>query len=366
VHGRVGMRDAFPQFWIWTVVIFVAFGVVYWYVAERALERQKAAVMAKQRAHSVELGSRLVPFRDRVEGWVLKLAGPWKGNEVSPDLDLARLRRSKGTYLRLELGQATSAEQIREAAQRSLHDGFTSCLFERQGKFNTTDAKRCQHGFECPAGELCNEWNVCARPGQPFNLRLMYRALRVLSPKWTDELHQATSDYQVRVFERDLGNVTKNDVPIAVDLLTSAKYFTVLIDELPESGLPKVAGVNDDGGIRETPLTQLQTISHWVRLGIWELESGTQLVRMRTRADAKFVPVGAAGALSAESLRAQQRQVNNCSIAESLRDEVRARAVSAPTPGAAVPPFSGPSSEVGVRPPGSSGTRAPTPSASAE
>jgi len=137
------------------------------------------------------------------------------------------------------------------------------------------------------------------------------------------------------VFERDLDKVTRIDVPVAAEMLTSARYFTALIDELPPEGLPKVPGMNKDGGVDETTPTQVQTVPHWVRLGIWELNTGKPLARLRVRADAQFVPVGVMANASEKSLRAQQRQVNNCAIAQELRERVQARhapaAEAAPT-----------------------------------
>ena len=47
----------------------------------------------------------------------------------------------------------------------------------------------------------------------------MYRTLRILSPEWTDKLHEADTDLKVRAFELDLDAVSKNDVPSAVELL---------------------------------------------------------------------------------------------------------------------------------------------------
>lgn len=339
------MRDAMPQFWLWTMLGFLAFGVIYWRYAANALERQKSAVMARQRAFSVQLGPRLLPLQEKVETWTRELAGEWTGNHVAPELSLERLGNSKGLYLRLQRSDAEDPERLRRAADRSLHDGFTSCLFVREPRTLEFDRARCTNSRDCAAGEICNEFEHCAEPTQPFNLRLMYRAVRVLSPAWTDELHQATSDYQVRVFDRDLDAVTAVDVPIALELSSQARYFTVLLDEVPPEGIPEVP---EGSELEESEMERLQAVPHPVRLGVWDLESGQQLVRLRTHAGATFVPLGAAGSAPLTSQRARQRQVNNCSIAEALREAARARSVPAPAP-------SGPASGTQVEPLGSAG-----------
>jgi hypothetical protein len=343
-----------PQFWLWTMIGFVAFGVIYWRYAANELQRQKSAVMARQRAFSATLGPRLLPLQERIEAWTSELAADWRDNQLSPRLSLERLSRSKGVYLRLLRADAEDPERLRRAADRSLHDGFSSCLFVREARTLQTEVARCTNSRDCSTGEICNEFEQCAAPTQPFNLRLMYRAVRVLSPAWTDELHQATSDYKVRVFDRDLDAVTAVDVPIALELSSQAQYFTALLDEMPASGLPEIPEGND---LEENEMERLQAVTHPVRLGVWDLESGEQLVRLRTDAGATFIPMGAAAAAPLASQRARQRQVNNCSIAEALRDAVRAGAAREQvTPPGAVAP-----APVGAVAPAPPGAVAPAP-----
>lgn len=334
-----------PNFWLWTIVGFAVFGVVYWYYAENELEKQKGAVMARQRAFAVTLGPKFTPVQEKIEGWTQELAvEQWPGNEFSAELSLPKLSESNGIYLRLLIDDARDLERLRRAADHSLHDGFTSCLFVRELRVALpAGAKNCLNSGDCPDGQICNEFDACAAPTQPYNLRLMYRALRILSSKWTDELHQATSDYRVRVFDRDLDKVAKIDVPIALDLIGKARYFTVLLDEMPAAGLPAVEGLKAPGageeGLQESEMEQLQAIPHQVRVGIWDLESGEQLVRFRTEAGASFIPLGPAADAPLTSKRARQRQVNNCSIVQNLRE-----AVSGPAGNAATPtPAGGPS-----------------------
>ncbi len=329
VLGKVRLREAAPQFWLWTVIIFFAFGVIYWHISERQLQSRKSTVMARQRAIAHSLTPKLVPLRDQVEGWVEELAGPLKQPIVSPDLSLDKLANENGLYLRLMMSDTESTEKMRHAAERSLHDGFTSCLFVRGKGGDPAKGKRCYNPSNCPSGELCNEWNVCAPPSQPFNVRLMYRAFRVLSDDWSDDLHSAGGDYEVRLFERDLDKVSHTDVPIAIELFTSAKYFTAVLDELPKDGIPPVPPNEDEPAEEgmpnpeESEALRIQGVGHMVRVGIWELESGRVLYRAREFAGAKFVPLGkSANTVPGRTQRAQQRQVNNCSIAQAIRERV--------------------------------------------
>ncbi len=344
VFGRVRLREAAPQFWLWTAVGFLAFTVVYWHWSERELARQKSAVMAKQRAIAKALEPQLLPLRKQIEDWVLELGGDWKEGYLDPGLSLDSLRTSKGIYLRALAESATSPDSLRRASETSLHDGFTSCLFEREERMYPDQGTKCFSTSQCPDGEFCNEYGVCAPPSQPFNLRIMYRVFRVLGSDWTDELHAAGSDYEVRLFERDLEKVVRTDVKVTTELIGQANYFTALLDELPEQGLPPHPE-GADAGISGRPELRVQGYDHRVRLGIWDIRAEKLMFRGRFDAGADFIPMGQMKLAPQRVLDAQQRQVNNCGIASDFRRRVtKARTSAAPADTTSVSAEQAPSS----------------------
>jgi hypothetical protein len=154
----------------------------------------------------------------------------------------------------------------------------------------------------------------------------MYRGLRVLNSEWTDELHAAGGDYEVRLFERDLDKVAHTDVPIAIELLARAKYFTLVLDETPSGGIPK-APPKEEGApglaADDSEAMRVQGTSHAVRVGIWELETGRLLFRSTEQTGAEIIPLARGrAAVSPSAERATQRQVNSCSIALAIRERV--------------------------------------------
>jgi hypothetical protein len=316
VYGRVRFRAMPPHFWLWVVVGFAAFGVIYWRVAQERLESRKSAVMAKQRAVAVALGPKLQPFRDQVEGWARELAADGPGDFVAPGNGLDGLREAPGVYLRLRRENTKSPKQIRKAAQSSLLDGFTSCLFVSPTALPTQGAA-CRVTSECQPGQLCNEWNVCAPPPRPYNMRLAYRALRVLSSDWTDELRRADSELGVNGYDRDLDSVAKHDVPVAVEIMSKARFVTLVIDEDPAGGLPAAAP-----GETESAEQRLQRLPHFARVGIWDVASKTPLLRLRAQAAANFVPMGGRVISAPETVAAQSRQANSCALALAVRERL--------------------------------------------
>jgi hypothetical protein len=323
VSGKARIYGGSPQFWLWTALLIAAFAVIYWKYALGQLESQKSAVMAKQRAVMQTLGPRIIPFRDRVENWVLELGADGLPNVVGQGASLEAIANGPGVYLRLRLANAKDVPSLRRAAARSLRDGFTSCLFVRR---EDTDGAPCKSPSDCTGGLLCNDWSVCARPSQPYNLRLAYRTLRILSSEWTDDLHQATTDLSVRAFELDLDAVTKNDVPVAAEMLTRARYFTALLDEEPPTGLPAAMDHARDERA-ESEEERLQRAPHVGRVGIWDVRGGQLLARIRAEAAGEFVPVGSRVVDSPRILAAEQRQVNSCALALEVKEAIVAAAV---------------------------------------
>jgi hypothetical protein len=312
--GRVRMASIPPQFWLWTAVALGAFSVVYWRVSQGQIETRRSQVMAKQRAIAVTLGPKIIPFRDQVEGWVRELAANYPGDFVDPSASLEKISTSPGVYFRLRMSNVASVKTIRNAARASLHDGFTSCLFVNMGAPDPTKGPACRVTADCASGLLCNEWNVCSEPPRPYNMRLAYRALRVLSSDWTDEVHEADTELGLNAYDRDLDSVAKRDVPVAIELLSRSRYFTLVLDEDPAGGVPPEAA---DAG--ETNDERVQREPHVARVGIWDLQTHSPLLRLKADANGQFVPVGGVVA-SAATLAAEQRQTNSCTLALSTRE----------------------------------------------
>lgn len=276
--------------------------------------------MAKQRAVMQTLGPKIIPFCDKLEHWVFELAGDQASNVTVPNVSLDAIANGPGVYLRLRSVNAKNTRSLRSAAARSLRDGFTSCLFVRREE---TQGPACKSPSDCTRGLVCNDWGVCARPSQPYNMRLAYRALRILSSEWTDELHQATNDLAARAFELDFDAVTKNDIPVAIEVLSRARYFTVVLDEDPPHGLPPALAhaANDRA---ETEEERIQRVPHPARVAIWDVRDDKLLVRLRADAAGEFVPVGDRAPSSEQTLAAEHRQVNSCALALEVKEIVAA------------------------------------------
>lgn len=326
--GKVRLIAMRPVFWLWVALLFAVFGVTYWRIEAGRLASQKSGVSAKQRAIRTSLGPRLLPFVERVEKWVAELANIEAMEEsIAADAVWDSIARRPGVYLRLLSSNSRDVASIRRAAAISLNDGFTSCFFIREGAPDPTQGPKCDSSVTCEPGLLCNEWDVCSAVPRPYNVRLAYRAWRILSDDFTRSLQEATDDLQVRALDRELDQVAKVDVPVAIEVLQRARTVTVVLDEVPD-GLKQPIRTQP-GELLLTEEQRVQGIPHDARVGIWDASTGAVLVRWRGRAQSRLVSVGRRMELDPEVAAAQTRQANSCVLATSLKGRLLNRGASA-------------------------------------
>lgn len=307
-----------PRLFGFGLLVLVVGGFLYFRQAQQELAEQRERVLAKQRAIAAELGPRLIPLRDRVEAAARELAAEPTANFVRSGVDFQQLFGAPGLYFRALARDAASVETLRKAAQESLRDGFTACILRDERAPSQMVGKACRESHECETGELCTEYSVCARPASPFNTRLLYRALGVLSDTWTAEVQEARTDLALLAYERGLDSVTEVDIPVAIDVYQRSKYVVIVLDEEPEEGLPpKVAQEQP-----ETDLERVLRVSHAARVGIWSLPEGELLARIRARAEGSLRDVGQRTVVSPGAEAARARQANSCGLALEVRAEL--------------------------------------------
>ena len=323
VLGRVRLREVATRFWLFTFVGMALFGIVYYRHAQNELTAQRNQLSARQRAVAAAAGQGGFALRDKLEAWVLQLADAPPSGHVSARASLDAISRGPGIYLRARQSEARQVESLRRAAARSVHDGFTSCLFIGRAP-DPAPGVACKARSQCGPGELCNDWGVCATPGQPYNLRLLYDALRVQGPEWDQRLASTGDVLQVRAMELELDDTSKHEVPAAAELIRRSKYFSAVLDEDPLGG-GSAAASGADAGVEESPEERLQTSDHFVRVGIWDLAAAEPLVELRLPVAGRFVSLGNHEAGGVAEVRARQRQANNCAAAVDVREALLAQ-----------------------------------------
>lgn len=299
--------------------------ILHWKVRQGELEERRGELMAKQRAVEVELGKRWFPIRDKVEGWTLDLAKAAGDEKIDTDaLRAWNFQEMPGIYLRMSVADATDVEAIRKQAKESLKDAFTSCLV-RYDNPSPIAGKECEHARDCAQGELCNEMGFCSPPSQPYNLRIAYRSMRVLSDGWMKDVQEADTELRIRLLENTFEASMLEDIPIAADLLTRAKYFLLVLDEKPASEPPQEG--------EEAPATgDMQ--SYPARVAVWRLQDDRNVLRIRRESSTRLV--GASPA-DPKTLGARARQANSCGLALAVRTAMGDEKVPTLAPGVDAP-----------------------------
>jgi hypothetical protein len=283
--------------------------VFYWKKTESEADGQRARVLTKQRVIAETISAQYIPLRDRLEGWTQQVA-----NDPSTVDDLSGLTEGEkpatllakpGVYLRLLQPNATSPEKIRANAVGSLKDAFVACFLRTSQVVEHTE-RECKLTRDCKPGEVCSELGTCSPVMQPFNLRVASRGLRMLSDDWIKEVQIATDPLRLRMFESDIEDASVNDLPLAIDLIKQAKYFLVVIDEVP----PEVKATKETSLEQET-----QATIHPTRIALFDITTGKRVFKMRRTID---VPIP----ITPGAIDAQRRQVLNCTLGSEVRSTV--------------------------------------------
>lgn len=306
----------------WFLIVTAVALALYFRHSAGQIDRDRQRLLADQRAVESELGKIWFPLRDKVEAWTVELAkADIPTTDATSDVvDRAALADFKfqelaGLYLRLRADQATDAESVRKAAQRSMRDGFTACLM-RTPNGDPVAGKECRASIDCEPGQLCNELQHCAVPGQPYNLRIAYKSLFVLTPEWIKDVQEVDNDLRLRALRGTFDQANRIEFPVAVTLLTGAKFFLVVVDEKPT---PPGAPPGSDAGPSAEDEDTLAGKLYPIRVGLWRLSDGKQLLRLRRNVDPKLRESAGAIAVEGAARAATLRQAQSCELAQEVR-----------------------------------------------
>jgi hypothetical protein len=277
-------------------------------VSQRELNDQRDGLLAKQRAVAIELGPQWFPLRDKLEAYVLAGAKDYAGDFVDPQARRPELRSQPGLYLRMRVADAKDAASVRKIAVDSKKDAFASCLLREPN----------ERGLR---GEL----DGGAFAEQPWNLGRAYTATRILTDDWVNEVKNADEDLRMRVFLDQFDKAWKTEIPLAVKVVSQARFFLLVLDE----DVPEARQHLDGGSLTEEAL---QLEPHPARVYLYDLGAGREIARLLRVGDARVIPAGERMITDEETRQAMQRQANNCALAGQVDEALKAPAAPQGTP----------------------------------
>jgi hypothetical protein len=300
-----------PKFWAYAGLVMAIGAILHWKWSDSEIERTKQKLLADQRGVAAELGPRWDPLRTRIEGWITGLAKD-PGPEVIDRDALAKwdFRTRSGVYIRLPVDEARSPEDIQKGARDSLREAFTACLMRVPNPVATA-GKECKRTRDCPPREFCNEQDHCSKMAQPFNLRVAYRTMHILSEEWVRDVQAVDADLRMRLYVTSFEDAVHDDLPLAAEFLTQAQYLLVVLDETP----PGAALPAADAG---TLAQAVQGVPHAARIAVFRLSDDKVLLRIRRQSGGDLI--GGTPQADSEVLAARQRQANSCALALAVRE----------------------------------------------
>ncbi len=304
----------------WFLLVTAVALALYFRHSAGKLDRDRQRLLADQRATEAELGKVWFPLRDKVEAWTVDLAKADLSKDVieKEALGAFNFQELAGLYLRLRVDQASSPEKVREGAQSSLRDGFTACLM-RTPVGDPLSGAECKTSMDCEPGQLCNEFLHCAVPGQPYNLRLAYKSLFVLTPEWVKDVQEVDSDLRLRALRGTFDQANRIEFPIAVTLLTKAKFFLVVLDERPAPTDAAQPAAPDAGVVDAHDEDTLSGKLYPMRVGLWRLDDGKPLLQLRREVTPKLRESAGSIAVDPGARAATLRQAQSCELAQRVR-----------------------------------------------
>jgi hypothetical protein len=277
--------------------------VAHKFVSEHELNKDRQALLAKQRAVVATLGAEWLPLRDSLEGDIVGAAGapstPYPGDAIDPEARTLAFRSKPGLYLRMRMAEATSPENIRAVAADAKRDGFAACLLRETNERG-----------------LRGEVDGGAFAEQPWNLGQAYAATRILTDDWVGAVKDADDDLRLRVFVQQYDKAIREEIPVAIDVVKRAEFFLLVLDE----DVPEAAAFADGGPITEEAL---ELVEHPARVFVFDLKDKKPIVRLRRSGGGRYIQAGEHAVTDEETQDAMQRQVNNCALANVVEAAIR-------------------------------------------
>lgn len=284
---------------------------------DRTLAVQKEELFSKQRAAIATVGAEWNPLREKIEKLTIEAAGPYAGDLIAPELAGYKFRSAPGIWFRGRVAEAKDAAEIRKQAEDSGRDGFIGCFLRE----NNPSWQHTIKGEDAGSG-----WY-----DQPWNLRLAYRATRILTDEWTQEARDSEDEIHLRVFVQQYEKAKNEEIPLTIDIVKRAQFYLFVLDE----DVPEAVAMAPDAGRNAGKVSEkdLQQLAHPARVHLVDLKSGKTMLRLRRSAEADYRFAGEYPVRDPYTASALKRQVNNCALAQAVlaeMDEADAGAPSAP------------------------------------
>lgn len=329
-------RSQIPWKWVGLVFTLVAVALVVYFVrAERALREDRARILKRLSGLKGEVADDFRKMRDQVEKWTVGAAtAPYAGDLIDRDARAIQWRERPAVYLRLRVEDAKTIDAVHANAKPVAVDSVAGCLL------------RAKAGGPWPYGDLVTR-------------------IEMLGADYIKDVSSTTNDLRMRNLVFALDYYEKNDFPPLREGVKQAEYLVLVLDEDPAVIPPTSATY----GPNATPAQRIAAVPHPMRLHVFYLVEGREILRVRRTPDVGVVQVQGDVIGPAAGVELRKAQALGCSFANEALDAMGGSGLPSMAAGT-LPPLSEPtpaassSASASATPSASAAPPAPAPSAS--
>lgn len=257
--------------------------------AHEEIHRARSSLLETVRAAAATVSDDDRQAHVRIESWLVRLAGPYEGDHVSPDVARALLERPS-VYVRGARDMFTPGDAMTVAVHDSVKDPFLVCLLDPPAS-RTEKALLAQAHLALVGGSHLEEATANVRRVEDARA-----ALPVLEPAFLQSIENAPDLPQIAALRTRF-----EKAPIAqATRAMRAEWLIAVMDETESS-----TGPTELDGER----------AHDVRIAIVDLRASHVLLRVKRRVDPSWI--------SAQHRTQYSTVLDSCALAYDVREALR-------------------------------------------
>jgi hypothetical protein len=312
----------------------VSVALVWYFVrADRELRAERTRILRQLNGLKGSVQTDYGKLREQVEAWTVASATkPYAGDLVDRDARALNWRERPAIYLRLRVEEAKTLDAVHVNSKAVAIDSIASCLL------------RARSGGPWPYGEVVTR-------------------MEMLGVDFIKDVSSTTNDLRMRNLSFALDYWEKNDFPSVRDATKQAEYFVLALDEDPTT-MPSSSAAF---GATATPSQRIASVTHPIRLHVWRLLEGREILRVRRTPEANVVQVQGDVVGPAAGIELRRAQALGCSFSSEALEIIGDTKLPSMTANA-LPEMAAPApaaSASGSAAPSASGSAAPSASAPA-
>jgi hypothetical protein len=263
--------------------------LVYYYNYRKDFSGERGRILKERRMLQEDLGPDYGALRAKIEAWTSKSATkPYPGDLVDPEAKNLGWRERPSIYLRLRVEDAKTLDSVHTLSKLGILDGLSACLLRVKGNYG------------------------------PWAWGDIVARAEMLGSDFTNDVRDTSNDLRLRNLAYALDHYKNEDFPKARDGVRMSEYFVLALDEDPAT-IPETSAVfGADASVEQ----KIASVAHPIRLQLWRLSDGKELLRVRRTPDAQVIQVQGDSFVPGAGVELRRMQALSCELANVALEAV--------------------------------------------